>query len=297
MLSYIPKFFLIDLARKYGIPSSIKISELREKLAEKASIEEIEEIYEKFEDAGNVTIYLFKFDKENVEGLSDPKTLFGFLKNRGMENVFKKKRHLKLTSEPQIVFVDVINSKIKVKLEAKGDPIIRRDAESRRIISFSPLITSTAFIHTDSGLVEVRIRNRRYARKICEKLSEIFNGGKDCNQIKFDEKELKEIIKWAETLRNATIKPLSGAISSLRITAAQGSDLRNEEKYKEIEKIIGESIRTGVYIQYVHEFGENKILKVGFQINSQEGKIFFKTRVNEEVVDYVLSKIKEIKGL
>jgi len=298
MLSYIRRRDVLeDLAQKYNLPKSGDIEELRKRLAETVPLEKIEEIYEKFEDAGNVTIHLFRFNRDHIINLKDDNKLLELLKDSGLEDVFRKKKDVKLTSESQIVFIDTINGKIKIKLEARGETITKRDAETRKIISFSPLISSVAFIHTDSGLVEVRVRNRRYAKRICDKLAEIFNNREDYQQIDFNEEELEEIITWTTTLRNATIKPLSGTISSLRITAAQGSDLRNEEKYREIEKIIGDSIRTGVYVQYEHTFFDNKKLRVGFQINSQQGKIFFKSYVNEEVIDYVLSKIKEIKGL
>lgn len=297
MLFHIPRYLLEDLAQKYKLPKSGKIDELRKRLYEKVPLEEIEEIYEKFEDAGNVTIHLFKFDKSYLVDLENNDQLLMFLKNVRMESIFKKRREIKLTSEPQLIFIDKKAGKIKIRLEARGKVITRRHAETREVISFPQLISGVAFIHTDSGLVEIRIRNREYARRICNKLAEIFNNGKNFEHLNFNEKELERIIKWAKTLRNVTIKPLSGRISSLRITAAQESDLRSEEKYKEIEETIGENIKTGIYVQYVHSLNDNRKLKIGFQINSQQGKIFFKTYVNEEVVDYVLSKIKEVKKL
>ena len=62
MLSYIPRIFQM-IQQKYELPKykSMNVNELRERLAEIVPIEEIEELYERFADAGNVTIHLFKF--------------------------------------------------------------------------------------------------------------------------------------------------------------------------------------------------------------------------------------------
>jgi len=297
MLRHIPGYVLKDLAEKHGLPKYGKVEELRERVAESISLEEIEDIYERFEDAGNVTIHLFKFDKSSVSKLRNESELNSLLKDHGLEDRFGKKKDIKLTSKPQIVLVELTSeSKIKVKLEAKGETITKRNAETREIISFPPLVSSTALIHTDTGLVEVGARGRSLARYICDELARIFNDGREYQGLNFDEHDLEKIVDWAATLRNVTIKPLSGRISSLRITAAKDSDLRNEEIYRERERYIGECIRTGIYIQYEWSSG-GKGQKVGLQINSRQGKIFFKSWVSEEVIDDVLSRIKEIKGL
>ncbi len=298
LLKIIPRYELELLARKYGIRrSGVSIEELRKIIAEIVPYEKIEEIYTRYEDAGNVTIHLFKFKKENVSNLSNEDYLLEVLKRYKMEDRFRKRVEIKPTSEPKIVLIDLVDGRIKIKLEAKGPLIIRRDADTRKIIKFSPLISSVAFIHTDTGLVEIRVRERKHAKKVCEKLAEIFNRGEEYESISFSDDELEKIIEWAHTLRNATIKPLHGRISSLRITAARGSDLRDDEIFDKIGEIIGEYSRSGVYIQYIHQFADGRELRVGFQINSLQGKIFFKSYVSEEVIMYVLSKIKEIKGL
>jgi hypothetical protein len=42
---------------------------------------------------------------------------------------------------------------------------------------------------------------------------------------------------------------------------------------------------------------DGKIRNIGFQINTNQGKLYFKTKSSEREIDYVLQKIKEIKGL
>lgn len=298
LLKIIPGYELELLAREYGIRrSGVSIEELRKMIAEVVPYEKIEEIYTRYEDAGNVTIHLFKFRKENVGNLSNEDSLLEMLKRYKMEDRFKKRVKIKLTSEPKIVFIDLVDGRIKIKLEAKGSLIIKRDADTRKIIKFSPLVSSVAFIHTDTGLVEIRVRERKYAKKVCEKLAEIFNNGEECEPISLSDDELEKIIEWAHTLRNATIKPLQGRISSLRVTAARDSDLREEKVLDKIGELVGDYTKSGVYVQYNHQFSNGRELRVGFQINSIQGKIFFKSYVSEEVITHVLSKIKEIKGL
>jgi len=297
LLQFIPRFALEELAEKHGVKKSGSTEDLRKRLAEVVKYEVVEDVYEKFEDAGNVTIHLFKFDKGNVSRLRDESVLRGLLREYGMEDVFKSRKEFKVTETPRIVFIDYADKdkeKIKIKLEFRGPFVVRRDADTRKLIKFSPLLHGVVVIHVDSGLVEARIRSRKFATLICEKVSEYFNNG-SYEFVDFSEEEVEEIIKWGKTLRNAILKPLGGGISSLRLTASKGSDLRHERAYREVDKLVGECMRTGIYIQFDYKYDE-KVRTVGFQINTRYGKIFFKTYVSEEEIDYVLSKIKEIKG-
>jgi len=299
LLYYIPTDMLIELAEKNGIPKYGKKEELIKRLAEseKISYEIIEEIYEEFEDAGNITIHLFQFISNNLVRLKQEKNLIALLKKVNLLDTFNTKKEIKVTSKPEIVQIKYVdnNEKIKVRLEFRGKEIIKRDAETKKVIHFHPLIYTLVVIHLKDGLVEVRTRNRDFAKITCERISEIFSDGK-YTEIKFNENEIETIINWARTFRNATIKPLSGGISSLRMTASRNSDLRNEGLYAKREKIIGECIRTGVYLQFDFE-RDGKIRNIGFQINTNQGKLYFKTKSSEKEIDYVLQKIKEIKGL
>lgn len=284
MLSVIPKYLLDELASKYGISKYKPINELRNELAKCAILDEIIELYEKFKDAGNTTIYLYKFN--NVDFSSIQQSLNNLVRN------FKSTKRNVLTHEPQLTFLEEQNNKYKLRFESKGETKYLIDAKTRKLISIDPLISSVVLIYNKTHIIEIRTRSKRYANVIHNKLNDL---GINCEKIVFNENDLDKIIKWADTLRNATIKPLSGTISSLRITAASNRDLRNENSYHKITDIIGSSIRTGIYIQYNHTLSNNKMLKVGFQINSRDGKIFFKSYVSEEVIEYVLSEIAKLK--
>jgi len=296
LLKHIPSYRLKNLAEEFGIPKSGHIEILRRKIAEEVKYMEIEEIYEEYEEAGNVSIYLFQFKRKNLLGLNQEENLRLILKKYDYDNIFESQVKIKVTSIPQLVIIGYANknkTKIKVRLEFKGKEIIERNAETREVIRFPPLIHTTAIIHLD-GLVEIRTRSRRFADQICKMISKYFNEG-SYESIIFNEDEIEELINWVKTFRNATIKPLSGGISSLRMTASIDSDLRNEKLYKNREELIGASIRTGVYLKFDFIFNKED-RSIGFQINSGQGKIFFKTAVSEEEIDYVLSKVKEIKG-
>lgn len=296
LLECIPTYRLRKLAEDNGIAKSGNIQELKKRIAENVNFLIIEEIFEEYEDAGNISIFLFEYNKNNLLDLNQRTKLQALLKKHGIEHLFESKLKIKVTSIPKLVFIGYANkdkNKIKIRLEFKDKEIKTRDADTRRLIKFSPLISTIVIIHLD-GLVEVRIRKRRFAEQTCKKISEYFNNG-HYESVIFNEADIEKIINWAKIFRNAIIKPLSGDISSLRMTARTDSDLRKVELYTNRERIIGESIKTGVYLKFDIK-SNKKIRTIGFQINLYQGKIFFKTTVNEKEIDHVLSKIKEIKG-
>ena len=295
LLEEIPRYKLDEIAENNDIKKSLNIRELRKKIAEILLYKKIEEIYEDYMDAGNATIHLFKFKKSNLEGLKEEGNLNKLLKENEIEEFFKNRRVIDLTSSPQIVLIEYKNkekSKIRVVLEFKGFQIRTRRADTRDILVYNPLITIKTIIHLDA-LVEIRTRKRDHAKNVLNIIANIFNNDM-YEEIKFSEEDLENIIKWAKTFRNTIIKPLSGNISSLRMTAKQGSDLRNIDLYNKRDEFIGPNIKTGIYLQF--EYG-TKNRKIGFQINSNQGKLFFKSMVGEEEINFVLSKIKEIKGI
>lgn len=295
LLEEIPRYRLDEIAENNDIKKSLNIRELRAKIAEILLYKKIEDIYEDFIDAGNATIHLFKFKKSNLEDLKEEGNLIKLLKENDIEEVFGNRRVIDLTSSPQIVLIGYKNkekSKIRIVLEFKGFQIRTRIADTREILVYNPLITIKAIIHTD-GVVEIRTRKRDHAKHVISMISTIFNND-IYDQITFSEEDLENFIEWAKTFRNTIIKPLSGNISSLRMTAKQGSDLRKIDLYNKRDEVIGPNIKTGIYLQF--EYG-TKNRKVGFQVNSIQGKLFFKSMIGEEEINFVLSKIKEVKGI
>lgn len=294
LLQIIPRYRLEKIASENDISKSGNVKELRQKIANKFEYKKIEEIFEEYEDAGNATIYLYRFQNGYLKLLRRQASLLKLLKENDLEETFESRQRIELTTKPKIVLVKYKNkskTKIKIVLEFKGKEIIARKADTRELIMYEPLLSITVVIQLN-GLIEVRTRSRKIANKVIEIIAEHFNNQKH-EKIQFNEENLEELINWAKIFRNANIKPLAGEISSLRMTAKKDSDLRKIDLYTNRTSFIGECIRTGIYLQF--EYGvDNR--KIGFQINPLQGKIYLKTMIGEEEIDFILSEIRKIKG-
>lgn len=293
ILKKIPGDGLLELANKHGIEISNKNNNeiMRKEIAENLKIKDINSIYKEFKDAGNVTIHLFEFPKFS---LLDPN-----IENEKQEiiDLIKKIKPNNNSNEIKIMKIQIIprEDKLKIWINTKGKEISEIDSETNKLIEFIPLIQIVAVIHLKDGLVEIRTREREIAKLTIAEFSNLF--GIPYNNISFDEDNLEKMVNWASTFRNATMKPLSGGISSIRMTANQNSDLNTENLYIERDSIIGESFRTGIYLQFDINRAEDDIRKIGFQINAKHGKIFFQTITRESEIDTVLTQIKRVKNV
>lgn len=303
LLKSIPGDGLIELAEMNEISKNLKNKELIEIIADVVNYDCIENVYKEFEDAGKSTINLFQF-----LGISE------FKENKNLEKLILELNKLtekdsNALSEFRVADVKILeNKKLKINLESKGKKIKEINAETKEIVDFYPLVKILIIIHLNDGLVEVRTRDHPLANLTCAELAKIMRKVKneinenkqDVNliysKLDFNEEDLDEIIEWASKFRNATMKSLSGGISSLRMTASENSDLRDETLYSQRDDILGDCERTGIYVQFDSEINEcNR--KIGFQINAKQGKLHFKTQSREIEIDTVLEKIKEVKGL
>lgn len=294
---------LIELAETNGISKNKKKKELIDLIADNVEYECIENVYKQFKDAGRSTINLFQ-----LFGISE------FTEQQNLERLISELNNLtgeedNALSEFRVAETQILeNGKLKVSLESKGKKINEIDAETKEIVDFYPLVKVLIVIHLNDGLVEIRTKDHKLANLTCAELSKIMrkvkreiNGNEgeailNYSNIKFDEDNLDELIEWASKFRNATMKSLSGGISSLRMTASEDSDLRDENLYSQRDTILGACERTGIYIQFDSEINE-RTRKIGFQINAHQGKLHFKTQSREIEIGVVLEKIKEVKGV
>ncbi|EKF86554.1 hypothetical protein [Methanobacterium formicicum] len=301
LLRNIPGDGLVELAEMNEISKNMKNKELIDILSDVAEYELIKSVYKQFKDAGRSTINLFQ-----LRSISEFKKKENLEKLRGELNKLTKENSNAL-SKFKVADVKILEQKkLKINLESKGKKINEIDAETKEIIDFYPLVKILIIIHLNDGLVEIRTRDHSLANLTCAELSKIIckvrkelNEEANCLKhidIKFNENELDKIIEWASKFRNATMKSLSGGISSLRMTASEDSDLREENLYSQRDDILGTCERTGIYVQFDSKVNE-RTRNIGFQINAKQGKLHFKTQSREMEIDSVLEKIKEIKGL
>ena len=284
LLKQIPGDGLLELAKnnEIEVPNQYKAEELRETIAENVNFDVISSVYKEFKDAGNTTIHLFKFPM--------------LIKLKKQDIINKLNKNNPKNKDFSITKIENLKkeNKIKIRIRAKGKEISEIDAETDEIVTFKPMIQILAILNLNDGFVEIRTRQRKFATQTAVTLSKALDK-LQYEDISFDEVEIEQLIELSKTFRNATIKPLDGGISSLRMTATQKSDLNDEKIYNDRTKIIGENVRTGVYLQFNID-RKDDVRKIGCQFNANEGKIYFQTRVRETEINYVLQHIKNIKN-
>jgi hypothetical protein len=284
LLERLPISILVNFARKYRKDFSLKIHLPREKLLSQIlqKVPEnilIQELYQPYGWAGNVTIHLFQIVGSNLNLITDENQLKNILRGVNFEK--------ELTELPELVDITLSGDEVRVRHNFLGKPIIYQDPETRKLKSVKPLETAFSVIHLPNGLTEVRVYERVHALNVMKKIKQYFGGNYE--KLSFTREHLSQWIEWAVKLRNARFKP-TGPISTLYMGAKEWYDLRTIKEFRELwEK--GERIE-GIYIK----FETSSKRELGFGINVM-GKIMFKTFASEKEIKIVVEKGREILGL
>jgi len=292
-LERLPDRILRDFVRRYrkrfGLRCSVARPELIRQVVDRVPIDVVEELYAQYEDAGNVTTFLYGHAGGLLNKVRNIQDLNHILMRVGLGSQFRHQEKVKLKQYPQPVFFDVLSAgkrRIKTRFEYVGESMPYRDPETRELKVISPLRTVVSVLHLASGFLEVRTRDQATSTRTIRVLYRLFGGR--FKKLKFSRQHLGQWIEWAKTLRNARFRPLTGVLSSLWMTARRDLDLRQEKTFREWWTR-GEPV-SGIYVQFEHRRGQ----VVGFGINAQLGKLFFRSFASEDVITLVVAEAERI---
>jgi len=284
MLKDLPIRILKSIVSQHELSPSGSKEDLIEKVAREVSFDEIFSYYQQYLDGGKVTCHLFyaKGIKDIFKEVKSKKDIIRTLESYGyapQEEVSEK---------PTLVGVEFLKSGwIKLKYEYPGVPIKYRDISDKKIKTMVPLFSAIVKFSVSMDIIEIRTRNRKIAKMIFRDI--IRNLKLTGDSIEFTDKQILEWVEWAKTLRNARVKPLTEGLSSVSLTAEKNTDLRVHSEFK---KWIEKGKLRGVIIQF-----DYKEYTLAIQINAAEGKIFFRSFVGEEEIEFVISQASRIAGL
>lgn len=142
---------------KYNLELTPRRPQLIDEILTKIPVNVIvEELYDKYCDAGNVTLFLFLTQKSKESGIT-PSKVMNILKDSSFMNLIKSP----LSEKPLPRNIKLRDESIFINYEYLGRPLFYRDPQTRDLKEVHPLEVTCSVFHIDSGLLEVRTRNKK----------------------------------------------------------------------------------------------------------------------------------------
>lgn len=249
-------------------------------------------VLDEFRYAGRRAVSWFKVSSHHADNLFTVKTIREKLIASCGENPFSEMLKPKLSDEPKIVFAKVFS---KEKVLCQFAHIEKRmliiDYEFKEV---DETVFISSCIRLSSLFFEFRISSER-AKKIAPLLSKYLTLTMP-TKIELTDTELNQLIdKLYGRLVIIKKKHLSGDFDTTEVVAApRVRDLRNSNQFKQ-DGYSGLPTRKEVILFPFTFQGTTEDIKV--QVNPVTGSFWFRSYVREQVIDYVFSKVKEVKGL
>lgn len=252
--------------------------------------EKVRQLLDDFRYAGRTAVSWFKVFPPEVGGLGSVqklrKTLIAFCGN----NPFKQMLKPKLTSKPVIVFGKIFS---KQKMMCQFAHLETREA----IINYEPKeVEETVFTYSFIRLpsfFEIRASSVR-AKRIAQLFGDCFDVP-ELKTIELDDGKLNDLIaKLKGELVVSKKKHTSGDFDTTEVVAAPNLDLKKSRQFKTRYSKLP-SRRQVILFDFKEK--KKKIKNIKMQINPTTGSFLFRSDVPEQVIDYVFSKIRNIKWI
>jgi len=269
--------------------SDLKKDDSPFKILMKIPLNELKPLISDYVNAGSCSMFLFTLDETCIQSINNRLASLSKLVKPA-----DRKQGIKLTD----ISFNENNREILIEHQLwQGEKILPAwDSEKGPLfVSYNPIETIISTIYLDFGILAVRTSQQDLANTIKNFDINVLGGG-DAQSLKIEGENISKILEWASKIRHANFR-LQQEISSLSMTSAQNMETKEYVDLRKVEdfwnwKDKGELI--GVYI--ILSIKEDEDERIGFNLNFKNGKIFFKTAVNEINIRWVLNELlREIK--
>ncbi|MED4572833.1 hypothetical protein P9302_25815 [Brevibacillus agri] len=264
--------------------------ELIEKLEKDLKDEDlasVEELILQYRFAGKGAVHFFKVNIEPAIKLDDPKTTAKVLQAKLAGNPFENRLKPAVTEKPQIIYAEYITDDL-LFIETAHEGDTRTTFSDWEEIEITPTVIIRTFIHIKNKILQVHAPASS-AKAVAVSVAEALQLSHP-DPIQFTLDEINELkMKLNAISVGSDLKRNAGEIDMTKHRGKGTADLDNDPDYK--AESSGKSLRKKI-LQFNFNGDTARIeLTVG------KGTVSFKTIAGERVVEYVLSKIRELKSL
>lgn len=288
---YIPKDRIVKLIEKHNVkyPKSADWDEVLQIVANAVKQSDLTELVEQYRFAGRCAVIWYT--TEGGTDRFDKRSVINAISKHATNKVFDQEIRPKLSEEPQLNRAyEIGNGLVFLEFVFEGKP--SAVAENYEVRTYRPTIRVNGCIRFGSLFVEART-SYHFAPKIAGKVFEILGGRGQ--KITLDDQELDDLIKKLKArLKIAKHKKNQGDYDTLEVTAAPTvEDLNKSKQY--ISDFQGEESRKKlIYFKHNTSLGEEE---VSLEIRPQAGSFWFRSFANEDEIQHVFQKVREVKGI
>jgi len=296
ILEILPIRELKNLAKKQDLSTTGNRMDIIKRLETELEDIDIMEVWEQYQDAGDVSIHFAVMDDGVFDEFSNNPEMY--FEQIGLKKFFNKDIKITdLTITPTLLKINkrknngfilyfIFRGKsTEFYLENKFEGVSRIQNGYIRG-------TASVILIPNHRLIQFRGRERRIVKSIYNQIKDWFP---ESELVSFTKEHAKFWInEETSKLSNIRFKLVGENLSSISLTAPKHGDLKQEEE--ELEKNWERGSCSGFYISADVSI-EEKSRQLGLLFNIKQGKIYFKSYSSESDIKFVIERLIECLGL